>query len=69
MALKTIERVFGDSEFETPYLVAADDPDELESELESELEDGANAIWPCGEFSEEALPPAPGGCRRVPHDW
>ena len=38
-------------------------------ELESELEDGANAIWPCGEFFEEGLPPAPGRCRRVPHDW
>ena len=65
MALKTIERMIGGSEVETPYLFDADDPDELESELE----DGANAIWPCGEFSEEALPPAPGGCRRVPHDW
>ena len=65
MAQTSIEWVVGDSEIETPYLFAPDDQDELESELQ----DGANPIWPCGEFSGEALPPAPGRCRRVPHDW
>jgi len=65
MAPKTAEWMVGDSEFETPYLFAPDAPDDLESDTE----DGANAVWPCGGFFEEALPPAPGRCRRVPHDW
>jgi hypothetical protein len=38
-------------------------------EWESDLEDGAEAIWPSGGLSEDDPPPAPGRCRRVPHDW
>jgi len=65
MALKVTEWLEDDSDLETSYLFAADDPDDFDSEIE----DGANAVWPSGGFSEEALPPAPGRCRRVPHDW
>lgn len=65
MALKTTEWLEDDSDLDTPDLFAVDDQDDFDSEIE----DGANAVWPSGGLFDEALPPAPGRCRRVPHDW
>ncbi len=65
MALNRTERMAGDSDVENLDLFSGDDL----GEFDSELDDGANAVWPSGEFFQEALPPAPGRCRRVPHDW
>ena len=65
MTVKNIEWTTGDSEIAETDIFGPDDLDELQSELEEET----NAIWPCAEFLDEALPPAPGRSRRVPHDW
>jgi hypothetical protein len=68
MAVKSVEWDADESAvqlLDPADLFSADGPDESESDLE----DSASAIWPCGEFLQDVLPPAPGRCRRVPHDW
>lgn len=63
MTVKHIERRSGESWIDDTYLVDVDDREELLSEPEEETD----GIWPVG--FDEALPPAPGGCRHVSHDW
>jgi hypothetical protein len=68
MAVKDVEwnvNELGVEDFDPSDLLSPSIPDETESDLE----DGASAIWPCGEFLQDGLPPAPGRYRRVPHDW
>ena len=69
MAVKSIERAFGDSVAEgSPYALDWYDAEDLKG-LDAESEDDGTAIWPRGEMEGDDLPPAPGGFRRVPHDW
>lgn len=68
MAVKDVEwdvNEFGVEDLDPSDLLTPSIPDEAESDLE----DGASAIWPGGEFLHDGLPPAPGRYRRVPHDW
>lgn len=70
MAVKSIEWELNESradDFDPCEAQNPSSPDEAEYDL-SDLEDGANALWPCGEFLQD-VPPAPGRCRRVSHDW
>ena len=69
MGVKSIERAVGYSVADKPRkAIDLEGADELHV-FETDLEDGSAAIWPRGEMDSDDLPPAPGRCRRVPHDW
>lgn len=70
MALKSIKweaNEFRADDFDPYEVLNPSSPDESEYDL-SDSEDGASILWPCGDFSKD-VPPAPGRCRRVSHDW
>lgn len=69
MAVKSIDRTAGCALEET--LDYGFDSYEADGayDFETGTEGSELAIWPRGEGDGEDLPPAPGRCRRVSHDW